>query len=326
MMRRFAAGISLFVLIFVCQPALAAPKTINTQRTASHVSVFTVPVWFAPTAGFTLESVSGSCCVDKKKKVSLEASELRVPYDKLLDEFSGENLKKAGMELKMRSEFIWNGSKAVLMKAFQRGKKSVMGKWLLIVDRGESAWMISGLYDAKDSARSEAVLSMIKTLYWDKAGSDGASRFMAPFGSVETGSTAFKLAGIRQDAFVYTRDGVIPTKSPDGALFVVSRLLDTQLMPEGRINFAKRNLNAIEPGCELEIVSEGEVMTDGLPGVEITAYTKNEPKKLVYQTILFDTTSSHVMVGIARGDSVDALEMFHRLAAGYKRGSSTDFK
>lgn len=319
-MRRFAA-LALLIVMLVASVASAEPIIKNTKKTQSHVSVFTVPVWFVPKKGFTFERISGSCCADRKKKISIEASELRVPYARLLDEFSNEKLKEAGVALKMRSVYVWNGSNAVLMKVFQRKGKSVMGKWLLIVDRGDSSWMISGLYNAKDVSHAKAVLSMMETIFWENVG-DESARYVAPLGNVDTGSTPFKLAGIRQDAFVYTKDGAIPTKSPDGALFVLSRLIDTQIMTdgEGPMNFAKRHLKGIVPDSELEIVSEIEVMVDSMPGVEIIAYTQSEPKKLVFQTILFDSMSNHVMVGIAREDSSDALEMFHRLVAGYSRG------
>lgn len=311
----------MLALLAIASPAaFAEPKVVNTQKTSSHVSVFTLPVWFAPQLGFSLERVSGGCCADKKKKVSLEAAELRVSYETLLGEFSEENLKNAGMELKLRSDFIWNGSNATLMKVFQNGKKTV-GKWLLIVDRGAVSWMISGLYDAKDSSRGAAVLAMIQSVFWENdAAKEHFTKYMAPFGSIDTGKTAFKLAGLRQDAFVYTQDGEIPTKSPDGALFVVSRRFDTQLMPEGRLSFAKEALNEVEPGGALEISAESDITADGLPGVEVIANTTGESQKLIYQAILFGPSDSTVMVGIARGGSIEALEAFHTLALSYTSG------
>ncbi len=61
-------------------------------------------------------------------------------------------------------------------------------------------------------------------------------------------------------------------------------------------------------------------MIDGLPGIELTAYTEDGEKTLITQTALFDTSDIHLMVGIAQGDTITNMELFHTLAATYRRG------
>ena len=295
-------------------------KDVATAKSDRHVQLFDLPLWIAPAKGYALEKVSRSCCADVKKKLSLEASELQVPFARLLAEFSPERLRSAGVSLKSRSRYVWNGSDAALLKVFQQKGKTVVGKWLLLIDRGEKSWMVSGLFDPRDASRSQAVLEMLKSVCWDEEQAD-ARHAMLPSGFVKIEGTPFKLAGIRQDAFVYTKDGALPTKSPDGALFVVSRLPESRYTDDERLAFAKKNLEEVENGKPLEIVSQKELAAGGLPGVELAAYTALEPKKLVYEAMLFDAAETCVMVGLSRVDSLETIEQFHRLAASYSKSS-----
>jgi hypothetical protein len=117
---------------------------------------------------------------------------------------------------------------------------------------------------------------------------------------VDVYGTPLKLAGLLDGAVVYTKDGFLPTKKEDGSLFVVSRISNTFVTPDKQAGFAKEKLQMIEKGEKIDIISEKEVMIDGLCGIEIVGYTAGGSKKLIYQTMLFDGKNSHVMVGIAR--------------------------
>lgn len=290
-------------------------KEINTEKSPLHRSVFAMPVYVVLPDGCSfVKSQAG--CVDKTKKVSLESSVIRLPYSALLEEFTEENLKKASMELKMKNEFIWNGSSAILMKIFQKKGSALVGKWTLVVDRGEECWMINGLYPAKDQKRGEAVLKTIKSAYWENEKSSSSAEI--PQGNVDVHGTPLKLAALLDGAVVYTKDGFLPTKKDDGSLFVVSRLSNTFVTPDKQPGFAKEKLQMIEKGEKIDIISEKEVMINGLNGIEIVGYTSGEQTKLIYQTMLFDGRNSHVMVGIAKSDIPENLDLFHGTAETFK--------
>ncbi|NLD05529.1 MAG: hypothetical protein GX672_06510 [Synergistaceae bacterium] len=306
----------LLLLFFITGNAAAEDlKEINTEMSPLHMSVFGMPVYVVLPEGCSFVNTQAGC-VDKVKKVSLEASVIHLPYSALLKEFNEENLKKASMELKVKNEFIWNGSSVILMKIFQKTDSSLVGKWTLIVDRGEECWMISGLYPARDQKRGEAVLKTIKSAYWENEKS--SSSLEIPQGRVDVYGTPFKLAGLHEGAVVYTKDGFLPTKKDDGSLFVISRLSNTFVMPNKQSGFAKERLYMIEKGEKIDIISEKEVIIDGLTGIEIVGYTAGDHKKLIYQTILFDSKNSHIMVGIAKLAIPENLDLFHRTAETFK--------
>lgn len=308
----------LFITVAVSAAATAdEPRVVTTNKTEAHRSVFDIPVYVVPVKGLSFTKTKGGC-VDKIKKVSLEASQIRVSYQTLVEEFNEQNLKKAGVDLKLRTEFLWNGSPAMLLKVFQEGRGSVIGKWILVIGRGEETWMINGLYDAKDQKRGEAVLSIMKSVCWETE--ENLPPLAVPLGSVKLEETPLRLAGIMQGALVYTKDAELPTKSKDGSLFVISRLANTNIPLNKQPDFAKEKLEQIEKGKKLEILSEKEVLINGLYGIELVAFTEEEPKSLIYQTVLFDGCNSHILVGIARGNVPENLELFHKLAESYKLG------
>ena len=153
-------------------PALCAeaPEVINNKKTVLHKNFFDIPVALVPKMGYDFEKIEGGV-VDKKQKVSLEGTLLHMPYSRLIDEISHDALKKGGMEVKSRYSFIWNGSRAELMKIFAGGRGGTIGKWVLIVDRGaDKCWMISGSYNSKDMRSAQFVLDMIRSEWWENGG------------------------------------------------------------------------------------------------------------------------------------------------------------
>jgi len=290
-------------------------KSINTQMTCAHKNLFKIPVYIVPAPGVNFTETQDGCA-DKLRKISLDAVRIRVAYKVLLQEFSKENLKKAGLEMKLKSEFNWNGSPAVLFKVFQKNGTSLIGKWILVIDREDEAWMITGLYDAHDAKCSEEVLAMLKTICWDTGYKSAATSM--PLGNIETEGTGLHLAGLTDGALVYTKDGQIPTKSEDGSVFVISRQKGSCVGSEKQSRLAKENLLTIEKGKKLKIISEKNVVINGMSGIELIACTEDEPKDFVYQALLFDYNDSYVLVGITKNDIPDNLEVFHKLAESYK--------
>ena len=316
---RAAAVVSAFILAVLCQCSAvfaAEPGVVTNTKTQAHKELFDIPILMTPAKGLNLAK-SRSGCLDKAKKVVIEASEIRVSYEKLLQEFNGENLKKAGMSVKLRSDYIWNGTRTTLLKIFQKEEKTVVGKWVLLIDRGEKSWLVNGLYYSKDQKRSEMVLNMLKSAYWDEAPAEAMAE-SAPLGSINTDGLDMKLAGIRHGAFVYTRDGFLPTKHADGTFFVVYRHPNKSLItPEQRLSYAKTELANIEKDKSLDIISETAVQIDRLAGVELAAYTNEPQKSLLFVTLLFDGKDAIIMSAVAKENTIDNLEMFHKLSSTY---------
>lgn len=299
-------------------PALCAdaPEVINNKKTVLHKNFFDIPVALVPKMGYNFEKIEGGV-VDKKQKVSFEGTLLHMPYSRLIDEIMHDALKKGGMEVKSHFSFIWNGSRAELMKIFADGRGGTIGKWVLIVDRGaDKCWMISGSYNSKDMRSAQFVLDMIRSAWWENGDNEEGSGWPL-YGGIDPEGTPFRLAGFRQDALIYTKDGRIPTQAADQALFVVSLAAREYIAPEKRAEFALAEVRKVERGAALEIISQTEETIGGAPAVVITAKTKDAAQALIFQAALFHGQRVTMLVGIARGETDANLAHFQKLASTY---------
>lgn len=316
----YKAPLAAFLLLgLTAFPAFSAdaPKVIDVEKSPLHKSFFEIPVAVVPRAGYNFKKAE-SGVADNGKKVSLDAVLLHMPYTRLLDEITNDCLKKENMEVKSRFSFIWNGSSAELLKIFQPNGKVVIGKWVLIVDRGADAcWMISGAYNAKDAKAAQAMLDTIKSAWWPVDAAPAPAAVGTLPANIDTEGTPFRIAGFRQDSLIYTKDGHIPTQDEDQALFVISHFSGEYIPAEKREPFAERHIAEVERGAKLEIISQTQETINGLPAVVTVAYTESDPRALIYQAAVFKSFKVTLLVGIARGNIPGNLESFHKLTASY---------
>lgn len=321
--RSLALALILSLSLFA-HPALSsdAPKVINVEKTPRHREFFEIPAALALPDGYSFVKTD-SGIADKKKKIALEASLVHIPCAELLEEIKNDCLKEKKMEVKSQSSFIWNGDRAELIKLFQAGGKTTVGKWVLLVERGGATWMISAAYSAKDANASQAALDIIKTAWWQQGKTDDTAFESAP-AVPDTSGTPFHAADFRSNTLILTKDGKLPTQAPDKALFVVSEAAEARYTEERREAFAKEHLSAVEPGAELEIISNEKKILNGNPAIVTVAYaTSEEQRKLIYQAALFRMSKVALFVGIACGNTAENLEYFSKLTDLYTSESVT---
>lgn len=291
-----------------------APRMITTEKTAQHKEIFEIPLYVALPQKSTLEKTSTGA-VDRQSQITLDASVLYTPLNSLKAEFTEEKLRERGVELKSSSEFIWNGSRATLMKVFKplSGGK-IKGQWILLIDRKDHSWMINGAYDAKSQRGSQEVLSIMRTAWWDLA-EVPLSDVVSVSGGIDTSGTPFRLAKVTSGALIYTKDGRLPTKSADGAIFVASRVNNLYVSPEKRAAFAREKCSEAALGNDLKLISENSYERDGTSFFEIVATADSEEEEtLVCQTMLFGRAKDfNVMVGIAHAENDANIKYFKRL-------------
>lgn len=287
-------------------------KPVTTRRTPQHREIFEIPLLVALPLKSSLKNTPTGAA-DSRLKYTLDASVLYAPLGLLMEEFGEEKLMKRGLELKSGSEFVWNGSQAVLMKLFQPlGDGRVKGQWLLAIDRKDHTWMVSGAYDAKNQESAVEILDILKSAWWDP--NEGPVRVSdaAQIG-IDTSGTPFKLAKVSSGALIYTKDGKLPTESSDGAIFVASKINNIHIAASQQAEFAKTKCERAALGCELEIISEKTMDIAGKSVLEIVARADDEEEEtLIYQTMLFGVCDYNTMVGIARADGGN-VEHFKKL-------------
>lgn len=288
-------------------------QIIETQKTPRHKQIFEIPLFVAlPQKSSLINTPTGAA--DKQLGYTLDASVVYTPLESLAAEFTEEKLRERGLELKLYSEFIWNGSRAALMKIFQPldGGK-VKGQWVLTIDKRDHTWMASGAYDAKNQQSAAEILDILKSAWWDKAEDSPAAAGAAASG-IDTSGTPFRLAKISSGALIYTKDGKLPTKSSDGAIFVASRINNVHIAAEMQARFAKEKCVEAALENELEITSEKKSSVSGGNLLEIVARADNEEEEtIIYQTMFFGRSDYNTMVGITNGNEED-IKHFQKLS------------
>lgn len=304
-------------LVFIIITAAAGtspagtPKTVTTKKTPYHHEVFEIPLLVKISQSSAMMKTPAGIS-DKQAKITLEASVLYTPIETLLNEFDGEKLQKRGLELKSSEEFLWNNSRALLMKVFQPlGEGKVKGQWIFVVDRKDHTWMLNGTYNAENQQRSEKILSILQTAWWDPNEMLAADRTLKD--GLDTSGTPFQLAKASSGALIYTKDGKLPTNSRDKAVFVISKIGNSHIPIGKRAEFAKANCADAASGSNLEIISEKNMNNGTLS--EIVAKADDEKDKaIIYQTMIFSAADYNVMVGITHTTDETNVGYFKKLA------------
>lgn len=288
-------------------------KIIETQKTPRHKQIFEIPLFVAlPQKSSLINTPAGAA--DKQLGYTLDASVIYMPLELLSREFTEEKLSERGLELKAYSEFLWNGSPAALMKVFRTlGDGKVKGQWVLTIDRRDHTWMISGAYDAKNQESAAEVVEILKTAWWDKS-EDAPTVSDAASAGIDTSGTPFRLAKISSGALIYTKDGRLPTKSSDGAIFVASKTNNAHIAADMQAQFAKEKCVQAALENELEIISEKQSSVSGGNLLEIVARADSEEEEtIIYQTMFFGRSDYNTMVGITNGNE-DNIKYFQKLS------------
>lgn len=287
-------------------------QIIETQKTPRHKQIFEIPLFVAlPQKSSLINTPTGTA--DKQLGYTLDASVIYTPLELLSREFTEEKLRERGLELQSYSELLWNGSRAVLMKVFQTlGDGRVKGQWILTIDKRDHTWMASGAYNAKNQQSEAEILEILKSAWWDKSEDSPASADAAA--GIDTSGTPFRLAKISSGALIYTKDGKLPTKSSDGAIFVASRINNAHIAAEMQARFAKEKCVQAALENELEITSEKQSSVSGGNLLEIVARADNEEEEtIIYQTMFFGRSDYNTMVGITNGNE-ENIKHFQKLS------------
>lgn len=309
-----AVTLSLTLSVMVAGSSYAGePRIIETQKTARHKQIFEIPLLVAlPQKSSLINTPTGAA--DTQLQYTLDASVIYTPLESLLIEFPEDRLSKRGLELKSYSEFIWNGSRTVLMKIFQPlDSGRVKAQWILAIDRRDHTWMASGAYDAKNQRGAAEVLEILQSSWWDKS-EDTLISSEAANTVIDTTDTPFRLAKISSGALIYTKDGKLPTEASDRAIFVASKVNNAHIASAKQAEFAKEQCVKGALESELEIISEKSADIGGRNLLEIIARADDEEETIIYQTMIFGIGGNYnTMVGIARSGT-ENIEYFQKLS------------
>jgi hypothetical protein len=112
-------------------------------------------------------------------------------------------------------------------------------------------------------------------------------------------SPKLKLTRGMSRSLSYTREGVVPTRSPDDPLFLAVPSF-AQKSPEDRRSFAERTMREVARAPDMVLKSTEPVMIAGLDGFESVAEAKSDATGApltFYQVVLFEEEAQVILFG-----------------------------
>jgi hypothetical protein len=231
-------------------------------------------------------------------QASVVAVRLAAPYSKAITGFNPEQLSARGWTLLSRLDVKVDDLPGILVHFEQPTVGQVFLKWSLVFGDEQRTTIVTATIPKANAEQLAARLKdAVLSTRLDRA-SDVDPGSDLPFTIVS--SSKLKLTPLVSKTLAYTRDGVVPLKSPKDPLFIAASSLGEVVAGDKR-QFAERAIRQAAQTKGLVLKSTEAITIDGLDGYESLAEAtdaQSETPLVVYQAILFDGTSYIVMQGL----------------------------
>lgn len=293
---------------------LSTPLIINNQITNQHQQIagthlaIIPPDWLKPASTFTGFE-------NRDLQTSIIIIELPQPYQEAQDSFSDENLKiETNLLIQERQPLTIQNFTGQLLHLQQELNNQTYDKWLLIFGDHNQTFMINASLPQGLPDKFESIKQALLTVAHQPQATDPQASI--PF-SIDP-SPSFQLATTIAGTLGYTKDGQIPTTSPDKASFhVAASFITDQLEPLQYPQVAQnRFYQNANDGEALRIQQEKSIEINNLTGYEITGHASldgQNPNRLIYQTILFDENQYYILLGSCQDDFEKNLNTFKQM-------------
>ena len=166
-------------------------------------------------------------------------TEMPAPYSQIAPGLNATNLKTRGMTLLKKESITIDGYSGQLLKVTQVANLVDFVKWLVVFgDEAETVIIAASLPQELENTLSQPLKSSIISAKWQK------NKVIDPFADINFQveiTPRFKLTQRLQNALAYTKNGVIPTESPEEPIFIVAPSL-SKIRVQDRKQFSENRL------------------------------------------------------------------------------------
>jgi len=240
---------------------------------------------------------------------------MEVPFSESTAGFDAKQFRTKGMTLVSKENIEIDGSTGFLINVTQTAYGTEYAKWVVVFGDEKKTTMVTATFPkAHEAALSAQLKSVVLSTKHDNTpppppGSDVDFTIVA--------SDKLKLTPVLSKTVAYTKDGIIPQKSPKDPLFGATRSFLLPPMQDKR-QFATQELLQTAETKVSTITSTKEITIDSLNGFEIEADAEDAKSGIpliVYQVILFEDDSYIVIKGLVGAElSADYLPEFKKMA------------
>jgi hypothetical protein len=242
------------------------------------------------------------------------------PYTQIASGLNAANLKTRGMTLLKKQSISIDGYSGQLLQVTQVANLIEFVRWLVVFgNETETVIIAASLPKNLQSSLSLPLKSSILSARWQK------NKVLDPLADINfavESKPSLKFTLRVQNSLLYTRDGVIPTKSPESPIFIVAQAI-SKIRVKDRKQFSENRLAQTAQIENLSIDTSSAIGINGLSGYEIIAKARDRDTNTpltVYQVMLFEEDSYYIIQGIV-GEKLKAeyLNDFQAMARSFKR-------
>ncbi|MGB3151392.1 MAG: hypothetical protein WBB27_12090 [Maribacter sp.] len=294
-----------------------AQTTITNFVTEAHIQVDGTKISLVPPANFTTaENFSGF--QQNESGASIMVLDIPGPFSEVSKGFTEEGLKTQGMQLVATEELLLNSLPAILIKAEQSAYGNIYLKYIMAFGSEEESHLINGTFPKESEELDEVIKQSLFSAFYDP------NKEINPFDAVDfeisTEDTGIIFANSMSNALLFSRDGKVPSTSPDQASLIVAKAF-SELEILDKKSFCENRIKQLPFQIE-EITSTKSIEIDDMQGFEVLADAINSSTNVVskvYQVILFTDSLYYIILGSAEGDFETNLKAFRTIAKTFKR-------
>jgi hypothetical protein len=330
--KNLALNLSIGLTICLGSLSLSLPSVaIDTATTRSKVKAAkTSPANYInfPAVGVKLTQPQGfdrSGNFDGFQQVSTQSSilvtKLPTPFNNVRDGFTAKNLLTRGMKLERKEKISIDGNPGLLLRVSQTAFGQKFGKWLVIFGKGEETILMTATFPRDRAAKLAPQLK--STLLAAKIDTSPVPPIGSTIGFTIATNDRMKLTTEVAKALLYTKDGVMPIKSPTDPIFLAALSLSEVTVIDPKKYATDRLYKTAQIKVD-KISQEQPIKIDNLDGFETIATGKDTAGTplVIYQTMLFKDRSYILMQGIVgEKDSNNYLPVFQSMARSFKRST-----
>jgi len=242
------------------------------------------------------------------------------PFSETTGGFTAERLKTRGMTLGSKGNVEIDGNAGVLISLVQTANGTEFAKWIVAFGDEEETRMVTATFPKiHESTLSAQLKSVVLSTRLDIAPPPTPG---ADVGFTIVASDKVKIARGVGKMLMYTKDGIVPAKSPEDPLFIAAPSFSEVSIADKR-QFSVQRLFQTAHTKITSVTTTNEITIDGLDGYELVADAADADSGaplVVYQVVLFDGVSYLLIQGLV-GASVSAeyLPEFKAMARSLKR-------
>jgi len=294
-------------------------RDLNNIKTDKHQQVEGSNFFLIPPPGFVV-ATNFQGFQQESSGASIMVLEVPGPYAESSKGFTTDGLKSQGVKLIKSEEITVNGYQGLFVTAEQLAYGVNYSKCILVFGDEQNTFMVNGAFPKDVQGLKEDMLeSVLSVVYESGLVVDQLST--VPF-SLDTRNTKLKFATNMGGSLLYTVDGKAPTAAADKTAFIAGLSISNIQSPDRKLSSLARIRQLPYTGLVIDEDDIDEIEIDGISGYEIHGEGLDKSsgsKELVYQVMLFDSNGYYIMVGSARSDFKQNLDMFKQVARTFKR-------